>query len=212
MGRNFKLPSKKWLWPASVVLVGLSSCAVVAVVAVITLLISAVNCSNGNCSSLLPSVSGVAANFSEIVKLVTVLDPPASSLTNFHASQASALLAPNNIKITSSGGTATVTIEDANTGTILGSDAAPFVINNGVATFSDPAQVTDWMHSFSTYSGNVNIRFGFNTGTSNPPPGQSGSLTVTAEYAGSPYASAKASILASVYPKCPPLSKTCQPQ
>ena len=106
--------------------------------------------------------------------------------------------------IASTGGTATITMTDESTGTVLGSQTFPFMLNNDVATFSQPDTVNNWMHSYSTYQGNVEIGMKFYTGLNNPPAGQSGSLTVTAQYAGSPYASSKLIDLGPIKPPpCP---------
>lgn len=122
----------------------------------------------------------------------TKLDPPGADLAYFDASQARAVLQPANLTITSIGGTATVSLKDESSGASLGSQTFPFVMSNNVATFSDPSTVNNWVHSFSTYQGNVEVDLGFYMGLSAPPAGSSGSLTITAEYSGSPYASSTA--------------------
>ena len=215
MGRNFKLPSKKWLWPVSVVLAGLSSCAVFTVLAIISVALTGYNCATGSsCAPFLGDIVAIGSGSSVATAIRTGLglDPPATDLAYFHASQASAVLSPSNLSLASTGGTAIMAIQDESTGVVLGTQNFPFTINNDVATFTNPSQVTSWIHSFDTYSGNVKINFNFYTGWSNPPPGTTGSVTVTAEYANAPYASSKLSIVNSTSTKCPPPLRNCQPK
>ncbi len=207
---------KKWFWPVAILSgLALGGCASV-VIEVVTIVVTAYNCEQGNgCTSLATTIITDAGytTAAKIVTILTKLDPPASDLANFDASQASAAIQTSNLSLISDGGTSTVTLADESSGAVLGTANFPFVINNGVATFSQPSTVNNWIHSFDTYQGNVIIEPGFNIGTTAPPAGQSGTVTITAQYAGSPYASSKLSILEQqTKPKCPPPGTNCQPQ
>jgi len=149
----------------------------------------------------------------KIIGSTLKLDPPASDLAYFDASQASAVLQPDNVTITNTGGTATLTLTDEATSAELGSQTFPFVITNGVAHFSQPSEVNDWMHAYSTYQGNVGIGFTFYTGIDDPPAGQTGTLTITAEYASAPYGSISIPDLGPTKPPvCKPPATNCKVQ
>lgn len=212
-----RLIHRKWFWPAAI-LTGLllAGCATT-VIEVITIIVTAYNCEQGD--SCAPFVSTVLLDTgyptaSKIVGILAKLDPPASDLVNFDASQASAVIQTSNLSLITHGGTATVTLLDESSGAELGVQSFPFNINNGVATFSQPTTVNSWIHSFSSYQGKVIIEPQFNIGTTAPPAGQSGTVTIIAEYSGSPYASSKISILEQEAhpPKCSPPATNCQPK
>lgn len=209
-----RLFRKKWLWFVAVIGLGLSGCAVFTVVAIITIAVSAYNCSQGDsCAPLATEVIAAGGGYTKIFGSLFNADPPASDLAYFDASKADALLTAQNITIASTGGTATVTLTDESSGATLGSASFPFVINNSDATFSNPAAVTNWLRSYSTYSGNVNIGFQFYTAIDDPPAGQSGTLTYTGRYAGSPYVSTVINDLGPTKPPaCKPPAVDCKVQ
>lgn len=214
MNAKALLHHKKWLWLSAAVISVLAGCAVFTVVAVITIAFSAYNCADGkSCAPLATDIIAAGGGYGDIFGTTTEADPPASDLANFDATQADALLTANNLTIASTGGTATLTISDESNGTVLGSAQFSFVINDGVATFSQPVAVTNWVRSYSTYPGNVSISFNFYTAVNDPPAGQSGTLTITAQYSGAPYVFGKITDLGPIKPpKCPPPATNCKIQ
>lgn len=182
----------------------LGSCALIPYILIATLTISTVTCVVGNNSSacsvalsdLALEVGGATGKIYPIVAplIKAFLDPPAADLAYFDASQASAAINISNLSLTSIGGTATISITDDSTGTVLGSQGFPFTISGDVAKFSDPSAVNQWVHSFSSYPGNVSINTQFYVATTVPAPGQTGSIQITTQYGGSPYLSGSAAI------------------
>jgi hypothetical protein len=197
--RNFRFPGPwrlKWIALSATLL--LSGCAFIMVVAAAVFTVSAYNCvANGSqsaCTAAAGDMIAAAGGWKGLFGGIVHQDPPAADLQYFDASQASALLSPQNLTLQTTGGTATVSITDDSTGTVLGTQGFPFVINNDVATFSDPSAVTQWVRSFSGYAGNVSVNISFDVGTSLPPSGSSGMMTETIRYSGTPYLSAEASL------------------
>ncbi len=188
----------------------LTGCAFVAVVILAVFTVSVVNCVGGStkyCSvaiSLLTTGGGgVPGALSTLGKPGVVWsatqetikqDPPAADLYYFDASQASASVNLANLTLLSDGGTATITITDESTGSVLGSETFPFTINGSSAAFTDPSAVNQWVRSFSSYPGNVSVNTQFYVATTTPGTGQSGTVQITAEYSGSPYLSGSAAI------------------
>jgi hypothetical protein len=117
--------------------------------------------------------------------------PPASDLQNFDAHLATQNLTVQNISITSSSGTVEITIKDENDGTLLGQNSFGYQINaQNQIQFSDPTLVTNWVRSFSNYNGFVEVEVRTIVDVQAPPVGQSGTVSSTSVYNGSPVASA----------------------
>lgn len=140
-------------------------------------------------------------------KATLIYYPP--NIPQFDSAQARAVVQTNGLTLATNGGTATVTIRDDNTKTVLGTKSFAFLIDtNHNATLTNPSAANTWLHSFSGYGNTVDIEVGFNTGLA-IPSGASGNYTTTGEYVGVPYASASAYIR-DPGSTCPPPPYQCQ--
>lgn len=186
----------------------LSGCAFIAVVILAVFTVNVVNCVGGStkdCAAAIGSLTAGGGGVSGAIKTLEAVhwsatqatikqDPPAADLSYFDASQASASVNLANLTLLSDGGTATITITDDSTDSVLGSETFPFTINGNSAAFTDPSAVNQWVRSFSSYPGNVSVNTQFYVATTTPGTGQTGTVQITAEYSGSPYLSGSAAI------------------
>lgn len=120
--------------------------------------------------------------------------PPAADLQYFDAQLATQNLNAQNITITSTSGDVEITIKDENDGTILGQNTFGYTVNaQDQVLFTDPTTVTNWVRSFSTYDGFVEVSVKTTLDATPPPEGQTGNVSSTLVYNGAPLASATAS-------------------
>ena len=184
----------------------IASCTFIIVVAAAVFTVSAYNCvangKNSACTAAAGDLIAAAGGWQGLFGPALKADPPAADLQYFDAAQASAVLTPQNLTLQTTGGTAIVSITDESNGVVLGTEGFPFVISNQVATFTNPSAVTQWVRSFSGYTGNVSVNVKFYVGTSLPPSGQSGKLVATIRYNDSPWLSAAGSL--AIPPSCNP--------
>lgn len=202
--RHMFSSTKSKLLSMAALTIFLGSCALIPYILVAIITVSTAECVVGNnsgacglaLSDLALEIGGPVGKVYPIIAagIKTLLDPPAADLAYFNASQASAAINISNLSLTSIGGTATISITDDSTGTVLGSQGFPFTISGDVARFSDPSAVDQWVHAFSSYPGNVSINTQFYVATSVPAPGQTGSIQITTQYGGSPYLSGSAAV------------------
>lgn len=144
------------------------------------------------------SVSGVVHVLQVVgaaITLVTTIleSPPASDLATFDASQTAEDLQLTNTSLESTTGNVTITISDQNNGTLLGQETFGYTINgNDVVTFNNPSEVTNWVRSFSTYNGYVNVKYATKVKVAKPASGTSAKLSSTWLYQNAPYSTASA--------------------
>jgi hypothetical protein len=120
----------------------------------------------------------------------------ASDLSSFSAADAVANYAIQNTSFYSRTGDMTITVSDATTGGVLGTNNFGYTINSGnQLVLSDPTGATQWVQSFEGYSGNVVVAANLPVEVTNPPSGSSGSVGATAVYAGQTEGSASATVL-----------------
>jgi len=134
-----------------------------------------------------------------VIELVTVVleSPPASDLATFNASQAAEDLQLSNTSLASTTGNVTITISDQNNGTLLGQGTFGYTINGSdVLTFNNPSEVTNWVRSFSTYNGYVNVQYKTAVNVAKPASGTA-KLTATWLYQSAPYSTASATFTGS---------------
>lgn len=129
-----------------------------------------------------------------IVKAVAIIVawfPPAADLQYFDAHLATQNLSAQNIIFTGSSGNVEIKIKDENDGTLLGQNTFAYQLNaQDQVEFSNPTTVTNWVRSFSNYNGFVEVEVRTVVDIQAPPEGQSGTVSSTLVYNGSPVASA----------------------
>lgn len=119
-----------------------------------------------------------------------IWDPPGSYLVGFDANQAFLNLSLTNAAITTTSGTATVSVKDLTTGLIVGQQNFGFVVNGNSIYAQDPTAVYNWLQQFTGYA-NIDVIVDVAT-TLNTLSEGSASSTGSAVYLGVPYASATA--------------------
>jgi hypothetical protein len=124
------------------------------------------------------------------VAAVVMLLPPASDLATFNAADAVENLQFNNTKLANTSGDVTITISDENTGTLLGQQTFGYTINgNDQLTLDNPTAVTNWVRSFSSYNGYVEVKFQAMLNVYLPPQNQTATVSTQWLYQSTPYAS-----------------------
>lgn len=133
----------------------------------------------------------VFGNLLKSVALAVAWFPPAADLQYFDAHLATQNLSVQNITITGTSGNVEIKIKDENDGTLLGQNTFTYQLNAlNQVEFSNPSTVTNWVRSFSNYNGFVEVEVLTIIDAQAPPEGQSGSVSSTLVYNGSPVASA----------------------
>jgi hypothetical protein len=121
---------------------------------------------------------------------VPVFDPAGSDVASLDPSQALINIAMTNATTTATSGTLTVTVTNPSTGATLGQQSFGYVVNGSAIYAQNPTAVHNWLQQFATYA-NVTV----SVATDDIPEqdiGTSGtaSVTASAEYQGTTYATA----------------------
>lgn len=119
-------------------------------------------------------------------------DPPGSELADFNASEALLNVSMSNAEVTSTSGTATVTVTNASNGTTLGQQSFGYVVKGSSLYAADPTAVQNWLGQFTGYSDvAVSVSASDLSGQDTATSGTA-SATTSAEYNGTTYASSTA--------------------
>ena len=115
-------------------------------------------------------------------------DPPGSYLVNFDATQALLNLSLTNATITTTTGTATVSVVDLTNGQTVGQQNFGYVVVGNSLYAQDPTAVYNWLQQFTGYA-NIDVIVEAATVLHTTTDGDASS-TGSAVYLGVPYASA----------------------
>jgi|GEM_PF-5970405 len=135
------------------------------------------------------SISGTTGSSGSSVTLnyTVVFDPPGSYLCNFNAGQALLNLSLSNASISSTSGTAVMTVTDATNGSTLGQESVGWVVNGTSIYAQNPTALQNWLGQFCSYSDvAVNVQAAPQLQTTTYG---SASATAAVEYQGTTYAS-----------------------
>jgi hypothetical protein len=116
-----------------------------------------------------------------------VWDPPGSYLASLDATQAVLNLSLSNATISSTSGTANLSVKDLTTGQIVGSEPFGYVIKGTSVYAQDPAAVYNWLQQFTGYA-SIDVIVDVSTDLQASSAGTA-SATGSAVYQGLSYAS-----------------------
>jgi hypothetical protein len=142
------------------------------------------------CPSQTTSISGGASQkqgpYVQITHTI-VWDPPGSYLSTFDATQALLSLSLTNATISSTSGTANVSVKDLTTGQIIGQQSFGYVVNGNSLYAQDQTAVYNWLQQFTSYA-DIDVIVTADTTLQTTASG-SASSTGSAQYQGTSYAS-----------------------
>lgn len=145
-----------------------------------------------NTNSNIQTACTVISTAAALITLGVLLTDPTSgsNLASLDLNQSLVNLSLSNASMYSTGGTGTVTVTDASTGSTLGQQSFGWVVSGDSIYAQNPTAVHNWLQQFSGYSSvdiNVQLRPEVETSAYG-----SASATDKAEYDGTTYASATA--------------------
>lgn len=138
-------------------------------------------------SGTLSTQSGASVTIKHVIKW----DPPGSYLTSFDATQALLNLSLANATISSTSGTVNVKVVDLTTNQVVGQQSFGYVVNGTSVYAQDPTSVYNWLQQFTGYA-NIDVVADLVTNALTTATGTA-SVTGTAQYQGSTYASSTVS-------------------
>jgi hypothetical protein len=157
-------------------------------VALASMLVTLAGCTQTTeISGTLSTQSGASVTVKHVIKW----DPPGSYLASFDATQALLNLSLANATISSTSGTVNVKVVDLTTNQIIGQQAFGYVVNGTSVYAQDPTSVYNWLQQFTGYA-NIDVVADLVTNAVTTGTGTA-SVTGTAQYQGSTYASSTVS-------------------